>query len=120
MQTPGSRWGEIGWGSQYARWLGKGDAGLLTDRMHVRGSRGGELSWELDGLDLTGYGSDMRAGWFGVRNTWRWHRYEEDYYVSTDSMIPGSSILYGLPTRFWTTTAMGARLRQELAGEMGL
>jgi len=279
VHTPGSRWGEVGWDSQYARWLSEGDAGLLTDRMHVRGGRRGELAWELDGLeltdpltraplgrvplaflersdlnlagipaehgramsglvrastpeggdaysgtvgisgndwqalglaedrewmtwdswndaaacitasiggpeplteralpamgvelpgevrlfaagehlrtgggedgrygwgfdgwssswtgsariswrpsertrlDLTGYGSDMKAGWFGVRNTWRWHRYEEDYYVSTDSMIPGSSILYGLPTRFWTTTALGARLRQELAGEMGL
>ena len=279
VKVSGSRWGEVGWDSQYAHWLSERYAGLVTDRMHVRGGRAGELAWRLDGLDiadpmtrapmgrvplaflekadlclaglpaeqgramsgvvrastpaggdgysgtigisgndwqalglqdgrewmtadswndataaitasvggpepfteralpamgvelpgevrlfaagehmrtgggedgrygwgfdgwssswtgaakvswrpsertlleLTGYGADMTAGWYGVRNTWSWHRYEEDYYLESDSMIPGSSILYGLPTRFWTTTALGTRLRQDLPGEMGL
>lgn len=52
VKVSGSRWGEVGWDSQYAHWLSERYAGLVTDRMHVRGGRAGELAWRLDGLDI--------------------------------------------------------------------
>ena len=68
-------------------------------------------------INLTGYYRDRTSGW----GTWSWHKFEMPYYVESssggDSLVPGTgtSILYGLPTRFYENYSMGIGVTQTLS-----
>lgn len=69
-------------------------------------------------INLTGYYMDQIAG----LSRWSWSRFEDPYYIESssgevDSLYPGSgtSILYGLPTRFWENYSIGAAVTQTLS-----
>ena len=108
LRTGGGEEGRYGWGfNQWtSSWTG---AAKVIWRPSLRTE-----------FTLTGWGTDMSAGWYDVRNTWEWSRYEDDYYIAPDTVLPGSSILYGLPTRFWNGGTMGLGMRQEIAPHLGM
>ncbi len=69
-------------------------------------------------INLTGYYMDRTGG----VSFWSWSKFEVPYYVESssgeiDSLVPGTgtSILYGLPTRFWDNYSIGIGVTQTLS-----
>ncbi len=73
-------------------------------------------------IKITGFYLDKTSGWFGIGDYWAWSRFEVPYIdidpqseTYGDTLSPGRSILYGLPTRFRENYSIGLGITHMLS-----